>query len=126
MLQFWPQLIEKAKIVNGQLKEEKATEVVEYVGQMCPEDNGKLIYRYSHKGHNKFIGCENFPKCKYIKSLKEPPVVLNEKCPKCGGDLVERENKRHQKFVGCLNYPKCKFVRNLAKEKTPELDDSKN
>ena len=125
LLDFWPQLIEKAKIVNGQLKEEKANEVVEYVGEMCPLDNGKLIYRYSHKGHSKFIGCENFPKCKYIKSLKEPPTLIGEKCPKCNGDLVERENKKHQKFVGCLNFPKCKFIRTIPKEKSDSLDDTK-
>ena len=32
-------------------------------------------------------------------------------CPRCGGQLVEREEK-YGKFWGCSNYPKCKFILN--------------
>ena len=31
------------------------------------------------------------------------------KCPKCGGQLVER-NGQYGKFMGCSNYPKCKYT----------------
>lgn len=37
----------------------------------------------------------------YIKSIG--------KCPKCGGDLVERKGK-YGTFKGCSNYPKCKYI----------------
>ena len=33
------------------------------------------------------------------------------KCPKCGGNLVERKGK-YGSFVGCSNYPKCKYTDN--------------
>ena len=32
------------------------------------------------------------------------------KCPKCGGNLVERTSK-YGKFTGCSNYPKCKYIK---------------
>ncbi len=34
----------------------------------------------------------------------------NNTCPKCGGELVER-NGKNGRFIGCSNYPKCKYTR---------------
>ena len=31
------------------------------------------------------------------------------KCPKCGGNLVEK-NGKYGNFIGCSNYPKCKYT----------------
>jgi hypothetical protein len=31
------------------------------------------------------------------------------KCPRCGGNLVERHGK-YGTFIGCSNYPKCRYV----------------
>ena len=31
------------------------------------------------------------------------------KCPKCGGNLVER-NGKYGNFIGCSNYPKCRYT----------------
>lgn len=36
----------------------------------------------------------------------------NNRCPKCGGLLIERESK-YGKFLGCSHYPKCKYTRKL-------------
>ncbi|WP_036437057.1 type I DNA topoisomerase [Mycoplasma elephantis] len=36
--------------------------------EKCPEDNGDLIERKSRFG-TRFIGCKNFPSCKYTKSI---------------------------------------------------------
>lgn len=35
-----------------------------------------------------------------------PAPIEIKKCPKCGGDLIERVGK-YGKFFGCSNYPKC-------------------
>ncbi len=40
------------------------------------------------------------------------PKLLDEKCPECGGDLLERI-AASGRFAGCSNYPQCKFTRNL-------------
>lgn len=45
---------------------------------------------------------------KKIKKESEEKIKQNI-CPKCGGDLVEREGK-YGKFIGCSNFPKCRFV----------------
>ncbi|MDH7473127.1 MAG: topoisomerase DNA-binding C4 zinc finger domain-containing protein [Anaerolineae bacterium] len=54
-----------------------------------------------------FIGCANFPKCRYIQ--RQEPEKTGRQCPLCGGDLVIRRSKRGP-FVGCSNYPECKYV----------------
>ena len=36
----------------------------------------------------------------------------NNICPKCGGQLVER-NGKNGRFMGCSNYPKCKFTNKI-------------
>jgi restriction system protein len=33
-------------------------------------------------------------------------------CPKCGGQLIERDGK-FGKFLGCDNYPKCKYTKDI-------------
>ncbi len=48
----------------------------------------------------------------HIDNIKEN--IINKdpsKCPKCGGQLVER-NGKYGKFIGCSNYPKCKYTDN--------------
>lgn len=37
-----------------------------------------------------------------------------DKCPKCGGLLVERKGK-YGKFIGCTNYSKCKYTEKKIK-----------
>lgn len=43
---------------------------------------------------------------KKIKSLMEETDEYVNKCPECGGYLVEREGK-YGAFLGCTNYPQC-------------------
>ena len=38
-------------------------------------------------------------------------AIANGKCPKCGGNLVERKG-RYGSFLGCSNYPRCRFTHN--------------
>lgn len=50
---------------------------------------------------------------KLTKKDKEEIIIKGEnKCPKCGGDFIERSGK-HGKFLGCSNYPKCRFTKNI-------------
>lgn len=39
-------------------------------------------------------------------------ATLDEKCPKCGADLMVKRG-RFGEFVACSAYPKCKYTRNL-------------
>ncbi len=126
LLNFWPKLIEKAKKVQEEIKEEKKKQEPEYVGEKCPECGSELIYRYTKKNHSKFIGCSNFPACKYIRSLKEPPKLLDKKCPLCGSNLIERKNKKGQPFIGCSNFPKCRYIETAKQKNNAEKNNDIN
>ncbi len=49
-----------------------------------------------------------------IKSVNkdEEEITINNNCPKCGGDLIEK-NGKYGNFLGCSNFPKCKFTKNI-------------
>lgn len=51
-------------------------------------------------------------KKEHIKTIKNNIIDKNQnKCPKCGGQLIER-NGKYGAFIGCSNYPKCKYTSN--------------
>jgi len=95
---------------------EKGEVELEFTGENCPKCGKPLVYRKGNK-NKKFIACSGYPSCDYIKPV-EKTVVVVKKCPKCGGDLVERYAKG-KKFLGCSNYPKCKYIENI-KQTTKE------
>lgn len=41
--------------------------------------------------------------------LKKETLIQNRICPKCKGQLVER-NGKYGSFLGCSNYPRCRFT----------------
>jgi len=55
--------------------------------------------------YGKFIACSRYPECKNTR-----PLTTGIKCPKDGGDIVERRSKRGKVFWSCSNYPTCKFA----------------
>lgn len=77
----------------------------EKVGRLCPVSGHELIIRWGRFG--KFIGCSNFPTCRYTEPLLEK---IDVKCPKDGGDLVMRKTRKGKVFYGCANYPQCDFT----------------
>jgi len=44
---------------------------------------------------------------------------IDEKCPKCGGQLSIRLGRRGR-FIGCDNYPECDYTRNLGENASAE------
>ena len=82
----------------------------ELTGEMCPKCGAPLVYKEGTNG--KFIGCSNYPTCKFIKNIeKDPPKETGELCPECGSPLVERVDKRGKKFVACSAFPKCHYIK---------------
>ena len=82
----------------------------EPTGEPCPQCGHALIYKYGRYG--KFIGCSNFPECRYTQQLT---ARTGAKCPQCGGDLIEKRTRRGRTFYGCSNYKgddpnSCKFA----------------
>lgn len=72
----------------------------------CPQcHKGTLLERIAKKGQNKgnkFYGCSNYPKCKYISPLKS----MERNCPECGNALVKDE----QDIVRCIDEVNCKYI----------------
>ncbi|MDY6065110.1 MAG: type I DNA topoisomerase [Finegoldia sp.] len=92
--------LEKAKKADDNLKVKDMP-----TGKKCPECGSDLVYKHGRNG--KFIGCSNFPDCKYTESIVKDTHV---KCPKCGSRIIEKVSQRGKVFYGCENYPNCDFA----------------
>ncbi len=111
---FWIKF--EPRVLNAM---EKMPEVpIEKPGIKCPKCENDLVYRYGLYG--KFIGCGNFPKCRYILQNSE----TFGSCPKCeNGKLVMKINKRKQKFKACNNFPECKYIESYSnKEEETKIE----
>ncbi len=92
----------------------------EGTGEPCPNCGSELVQRSGRFGP--FVGCSNYPECKYIK--REPPKETGEKCPNCGSGLVEKRG-RFGPFVGCSNYPECKYIKKTPRKTTAKKTTAK-
>ncbi len=61
---------------------------LEKIGVPCPLCGKDVVIRKTKKGR-KYYGCENNPECEFM-SWQKPS---KEKCPECGGYMVEKGNK---------------------------------
>jgi DNA topoisomerase-1 len=93
----------------------------ESIGETCPrcveegrDPPGDLQKRVGRFGP--FIGCSNYPNCKYVKK-EEQKIGIS--CPKCReekrdppGDLIVKKARRRggSVFYGCNRYPECDFT----------------
>ena len=110
--------------IYNEVKEKMYKEPLKKTGEKCPECGKDLVERFGRYG--KFICCEDYPNCKYVKKEeKEAPKLLDRMCPQCGSPLVIRKNKRGEEFIGCSNFPKCRFIEgsNSKKEEIEVPDD---
>ena len=66
-----------------------------------------------------FLACTGYPECKTTRKLLEtkgglkaakPDQILDEKCPRCGSNLVIKQG-RFGEFTACTKYPECKYVK---------------
>ncbi|PMH45379.1 DNA topoisomerase [Vibrio sp. 10N.286.49.B3] len=89
----------------------------------CPQCGEALQLR--HGKHGPFLGCTQYPKCDFIKSLhhNDGHIVkeLGIACPQCHNELVLRQG-RYGMFIGCSNYPQCQHIESLDGPKEPEQE----
>lgn len=94
--------LEKAKAemqgIKIKLKEEE-TDVI------CDKCGKNMIIKVGRFG--KFLACPDYPNCKNTKPLV---FKTDAKCPRCGGDVIQKKSKKGHVFYGCGNYPECKFM----------------
>jgi DNA topoisomerase I len=81
----------------------------ELVGRDCPVSGHPLVIRYGRFG--KFIGCSNYPECRYTEPWVDRTSIP---CPTCGkehgGEIVARKSRKGRTFYGCSRYPECDFT----------------
>jgi DNA topoisomerase-1 len=81
----------------------------ETVGRNCPVSGHPLVIRYGRFG--KFIGCANYPECRYTEPWLDRTGIA---CPICGkthgGEIITRKSKKGRTFYGCSRYPECEFT----------------
>ena len=81
-------------------------EIIE--GRNCPKCGGDLVVKRGRYG--KFIGCNNYPKCRHIEPL-EKPEDTGVPCPSCGkGNLLKRKSRNGKIFFSCATYPACDYA----------------
>ncbi|MDD5601772.1 MAG: topoisomerase DNA-binding C4 zinc finger domain-containing protein, partial [Candidatus Izemoplasmatales bacterium] len=85
--------------------EEKEREKPRDTGVICPScHKGTLVERVARKGKNKgnkFYGCSNYPRCKYIA----PGSDTHKLCPNCNMPLI----KLPDKTIQCLDQENCGY-----------------
>ncbi len=77
---------------------EETEEICELCGAHMVIKSGKF---------GKFLDCPNYPECKNAKPLIHR---TGAKCPKCGGEIVEKVSKRGTKYYQCEKAPSCDFM----------------
>ncbi len=100
--------------VKIQLEEDKTDIPCDKCGRMMVIKTGRF---------GKFLACPGYPDCKNTKPLI---AETGAKCPKCGGNVIQRKSKKGYVFYGCGNYPNCDFSTWDAptKETCPECGSS--
>ena len=119
--EFYYPFIEHFNEVSQVMYKEKFVET----GDKCPLCGAPLVMKEGKNGS--FIGCSNFPSCKYVQKDESKPQAtpINEQCPQCGGDLLLRD-KNGSSFITCSNFPKCRYTRKiLTTPSSPVVDDQK-
>ncbi|EDN70550.1 DNA topoisomerase I [Beggiatoa sp. PS] len=91
---------------EGALPVNAAPEVIE--GRTCPKCGSPLHQKQGP--YSKFIGCSNYPNCKFIESL-EKPVDTQVTCPNCSkGTLIKKKSRYGSFFYACSTYPTCRYA----------------
>lgn len=84
---------------------------------ICEKCGSRMVVKNGRYG--KFAACPNYPECRSTVRLgadgsplteKKVEVLAEEKCEKCGRDMVLRTG-RYGQFYACKGYPECKNTR---------------
>jgi DNA topoisomerase I len=93
---------------------EPGTEEIE---ETCENCGRPMVVKRGRFGP--FLACTGYPDCKTTRKLittkqgitaARPDQILDEKCPKCGSNLVLKHG-RFGEFTACSNYPSCRYVK---------------
>lgn len=121
--EFWKPFTQQVATIGETVKRSDVTQ--EAIDEQCPDCGGQLSIRLGRNG--RFIGCNNYPDCKYTRNLNEtgeddtPSTFDDYPCPKCEGQLIYKTG-RYGKFIACSNYPDCNHIESINKPKDTEVE----
>ncbi len=116
MREFWSPFSALIQDKDQNVQRKDVTQ--ESMDENCPDCGHPLSIRLGRNG--RFIGCTNYPECKYTRNLDSdeeatnPDPELDRQCPKCAQPLAIKTG-RYGKFIGCTGYPKCRYIEPLEK-----------
>lgn len=91
---------QEAPRVDRKLLEEES-------GEFCEKCERPMVIKSGRYG--KFLSCSGFPECRNSRPLR---ITMEARCPKDGGELLQRRSRKGRTFYGCANYPECDFATN--------------
>lgn len=103
--EFYSEFSKELETADAALPKLDLKKEPEPVGRDCPLSGHPLVYREGRYG--RFIGCSDFPSCRYSEQIL---VKVGVTCPNCGGDLIEKRTRKGRVFYGCSNYPECDWT----------------
>ena len=98
-------------------KSEPGADTDETQDETCENCGKPMVVKRGRFGQ--FLACTGYPECKTTRKIissggsmkaAKPDQILDEKCPKCGSNLVIKQG-RFGEFTACTNYPNCKYVK---------------
>jgi DNA topoisomerase-1 len=87
------------------------------IEEACENCGKPMVVKRGRFGQ--FLACTGYPECKTTRKIiatkqgltaAKPDQILDEKCPKCGSNLVVKQG-RFGEFTACTSYPTCKYVK---------------
>jgi DNA topoisomerase I len=87
------------------------------IEETCENCGKPMVVKRGRFGQ--FLACTGYPECKTTRKIiatkqgltaAKPDQILDEKCPKCGSNLVVKQG-RFGEFTACTSYPTCKYVK---------------
>ena len=116
---FYKDFVKQLSYADEHIDRVSYEKPVEYTDIICEKCGARMIVKEGKYG--KFAACPNYPSCRNAKRLapdgktekkpdpveEGPEVVADEKCPKCGKDMVLRKGT-YGPYFACRDYPACR------------------
>ncbi|MCD6557718.1 MAG: DNA topoisomerase I [Candidatus Aenigmarchaeota archaeon] len=122
----------EAKIGKELTKSVIETQEKQAILGKCPKCGGILKVHKSWRTKKRFVGCSNYPKCKYGQPLPKEGIIeaTGKVCPECGSPIIQirRVGKRPFRMCIDINCPTKKDWRDdklLAKVQAKSKAESK-
>jgi DNA topoisomerase-1 len=115
-----PELVEKFNKLLAEVDPSSARAMPKETGRNCPQCGGPMVERMGRFGM--FVGCKNYPKCKFIEKTKKAPPkgeTTELPCTKCGKPLNKIKSRKGVVYFACSDHEAC-GVMVPAKDEQPQ------